>query len=149
MNDDYNQSVMVALRPVNPYWAAHGLPHLTLVYAGKIAELKQTDFNELGKAASSIAADHNVITLHVLEPTVFGEEPNKVDVLRLRLTPTLMDIRNRLRHWNASSFPFDPHVTVGPVGSFSSIPGPLPLAIVFDRVLVKWGEQELNFWLKR
>lgn len=144
--DDYRNSVMVALLPMFAPWAKVALPHLTLAYVGEKSDLKPTEFNHLAKATADIAMSHRPIQLLVSGYDRFGEEPAKVDVVKLRPTPELMAIHRRVASWDmGSTFPFNPHVTVGPVGSLD---GSVPPVILFDRVMVCWGEEELNFWLK-
>lgn len=145
--DEHSQGVMVALRPITSEWSTLALPHLTLVYAGQKAELKPTDFNELAKVAASISMETPPITLYTKGINQFGEEGQEVDVIQLMVTPTLMKMRQRLVEWNKSVWPFNPHVTIGPAGSYKS-EMEIPRSIAFDRILVKWGEEEINFWLR-
>lgn len=145
--NNYKNSVMVALLPIVADWAKTPLPHLTLVYVGETENLRPTDFNELAKTAASIAMVHRPIMLRTINHHIFGDYPDKVDVFTLRANPELMDMRKRLAIWDASKFPFKPHVTVGPEGSF--VEGmEIPPAIAFDRLLVAWGEEHITFWLK-
>ena len=145
---DFTNSVMVALLPTTTEWSKTALPHLTLVYAGEKSELKPTDFNELCKDAASIAMVNHPIQLMVDAPDIFGEQPERVDVLKLKPTHELMRMRQRLIHWNASTWPFTPHVTIGPVGSLELLGENIPPAIAFDRLLVSWGIEQITFWLK-
>ena len=146
--EDHSQDVMVALLPMTTDWSKETLPHLTLVYAGDMANLKPSDMNELGKTASSIAKRHRPIQLFVIGPTVFGEEPDRVDVLLLRNNPELMEMRQRVADWSVSQWPYRPHVTIGPVGSLAQLNGNIPPAIAFDRITVRFGQEDLTFWLK-
>jgi 2'-5' RNA ligase len=144
--DDYRNSVMVALLPVLAPWAKVAMPHLTLAYVGEKQDLKPTDFNYLAKTAADIAMKHHRIHLMVDGFDVFGEEPNKVEVVKLRPIPALVDMRRRVADWDADkAFPFKPHVTVGPRGSLD---GGVPPMVAFDRITVSWGEDNINFWLK-
>jgi len=142
--DEHKQNVMVALRPITSDWCAIALPHLTLVFAGDKADLKPTDFNNLAKTVASIAMNTSPIQLNVIGFDVFGPEGERVDVLRLQANPTLREVQRRVSEWSVSEFPFNPHCTIGPEGSRRI----LPLALAFDRIMLSWGEEELNFWLR-
>lgn len=143
--DDFTDSVMIALLPTSSEWCKIDLPHLTLVFAGEKDDLPETAFNELAKDACTIAMLSNRLNVRVLGSEVFGEE-DKVDVLRVELSPELLAMRKIVERWNVSQYPFRPHVTVGPVGE-----NPLmghPSRLVFDRVMVGWGDERLTFNLK-
>ena len=137
-------SVMVGLLPTHAEWAKHGFPHMTLVYCGKTDSFSPTDYNEIGKVASEVAKKHRSLELLTLAHRVFGDQPEQVDVFTLRSTTELAAIRSRFLQWNESEYPFTPHVTIGPRSSY--VPE-MPFSIVFDRIIVKWGEQDLTFWL--
>ncbi len=143
--DDFSDSVMIALLPITSDWCRIELPHLTLVYVGTSNELKPTVFNELAKDAASIAMLSNTIRLKVLGTEIFGDE-DKVDALHLQPSPELLAMRRTVERWNGSEYPFNPHVTIGPTGSFNSSPTPSYLA--FNRIMVGWGKESLTFWLK-
>ncbi len=143
--DDFSDSVMIALLPITSDWCRIELPHLTLVYVGTTNELKSTVFNELAKDAASIAMLSNTIMLKVLGTEIFGDE-DKVDALHLQPSPELLAMRRTVERWNGSEYPFNPHVTIGPTGSFNSSPTPSYLA--FNRIMVGWGKESLTFWLK-
>lgn len=145
--DEHKQGVMVALRPITTDWAAVALPHLTLVYAGEKPELKPTDFNELAKTTASMSMEFPRLQLYTNGLDQFGEEGQEVDVIKLLANAQLGQMRQRVLSWNKSQWPFTPHVTIGPAGTFK-LGMVLPLAIAFDRILLSWGEDELNFWLK-
>jgi 2'-5' RNA ligase len=142
--DDFSDSVMIALLPITSDWCHIDLPHLTLVYVGATKELKPTVFNELAKDAASIAMLSNTIMLKVLKTEIFGDE-DKVDALRLQPSPELLAMRRTVERWNGSEHPFNPHVTIGPTGSFIS---PAPSYLAFNRIMVGWGKESLTFWLK-
>jgi 2'-5' RNA ligase len=135
---------MVALLPINSEWCRIDLPHLTLVYAGEKASFGPNAFNDLAKDAASIAMMSSVLTLRVLGRDLFGEEDD-VEVLRLFPTPELMAMRHVVESWNASEFPFNPHVTVGPKIDTAVVE---PKYIAFDRIMVAFGEDNLTFRLK-
>lgn len=145
---DGDESAMIALLPVVSDWCRIDLPHLTLVYAGEVKELKPTDFNELAKDASMIAMLSSPITLRVMGTEVFGGRgyDDKMDVFRLQPIPELMAMRRTVDIWNASEYPFTPHVTVGPEGS--SVQVEKPTYIAFNRIMVGWGKEQLIFSLK-
>lgn len=138
-------SAMIALLPTTSDWCKLDLPHLTLVYAGLTSALKETDFNEMAKDAAGIAMLSGPISLKVMEKTVFGDE-EKVDVFRLMPSPEVWAMRRTVEGWNASEHPFNPHVTIGPVGSFVEF---TPSYIAFDRILACWGEEMIPFRLSR
>lgn len=143
--EDNEHSVMVALLPINDDWCKIALPHLTLVYVGNTSELRPTDFNELGKMASETASKYGVVQLSVKGVEVFGDEPDRVQVLTFVNNPKLAQMQLPYASWSASKYPFNPHSTIGPVGSFTP---PAPPAVAFDRIGVFWGEDSMVFWLK-
>lgn len=145
--DDFKKSVMVALLPIGCGWSKIELPHLTLVYAGEIADLDPADFNKLAKDAASIALMNRPISLQVSDVEVFGEE-DKVDVLKFKSTSELEAMRHVVESWNQSEFPFRPHATMGPVGTRMLVQQQIPEYVTFDRVYVGWGEQSLTFLMK-
>jgi 2'-5' RNA ligase len=145
---DHSEGVMIALLPVVSDWCKIELPHMTLVYCGKVSELKPLVFNELCKDASSLASISKPLTLRTTGVEVFGGgEDEKVDVIRLQLTPELIGMRRFVHKWNASQYmEYKPHCTVGPQGSAY---GEVPSYIAFDRVAVQWGEDLISFNMKR
>lgn len=142
---EFDDSAMIALLPINASWSNVELPHLTLVYAGLVQDLRPNAFNEMAKDATSLSMMSNVITLRVMGLDIFGDE-EKVDVLRLRNTPELMAMRHVVERWNASEHPFNPHVTIGPAGELP--PGEMPAYVAFNRVIVSYGPENLTFNLK-
>lgn len=143
--EDHSESAMIALLPVSTEWCKIDLPHMTLVYAGEIPDLPEGTFNELAKAASSISMLAPPISLAVTGVEVFGDE-EKVDVLRLETTPELLAMRKIVEPWNRSTYPFNPHCMIGPVGSLDQV---APTRLGFNRIYVGWGEQNLTFNLRR
>lgn len=143
-----NEGVMIALLPTTTDWCTLDLPHLTLVYAGTISDLKPTDFNELAKDACAIAALANPFHLTVQEKTTFGDNryPGPVDVFKLMPNTQLWAMRRAVEQWHASEFDFAPHVTIGPAGTNVEYP---PKSIGFDRVYVGWGDDQLTFMMNR
>lgn len=140
-----SEGVMIALLPMSSDWCKIELPHLTLVYAGVKSELPITDFNELAKDAAMLAALSTGLGLRVVAREPFGVN-GEVDAFRLQPTTELWAMRRAVERWNASQHPFNPHVTIGPTGTFVDI---VPQAIYFDRLYVGWGSESLTFWLKR
>lgn len=142
---DYPDSVMIALLPTTIDWCKIALPHLTLVYAGLIEDLKPSAHNALAKEGLALAMTCSPLTLGVEGADVFGDdEEGKVDVIRLSPSPQLLAMRSVVEDWNASKHPFNPHVTVGPEGSISP---DLPSELTFDRLLVAWGNTHLIYKL--
>jgi hypothetical protein len=141
-----SESVMVALLPTTTDWCHIELPHMTLVYVGDKSKLKSTDFNDLAKDAAMLATLSGVVVLRVMIKEVFGPPGDQVDVYRLLPSSELLAMRRAVEPWNASEFPFSPHVTIGPVGTIVDMP---PTYVAFDRILVAWGAESLTFWLKR
>lgn len=143
--DDFSGSAMIALLPTSTEWSELELPHMTLVYAGETKDLKPSAFNEMAKDAASIAMLSAPIWLKVTKVDVFGED-DKVNVLRLMPSSELWAMRRTVEDWNASEYPFNPHVTVGPAKSFVEN---VPRMIGFDRIMVGWGDEQITFWLRR
>ena len=143
---DFSGSAMIALLPTETDWCKIELPHLTLVYAGEIKDLRPSDFNEMAKDASALSMISWPVSLKVSGTDVFGDE-DKVNVLRFHPSSELLAMRRAVESWNASEYPFNPHVTIGPIHVLP--PEPLPMYLTFDRILVSWGEDNITFWLKR
>lgn len=143
---DDADKVMIALLPIVTDWCTLDLPHLTLVYAGKIADLKPTDFNEMAKAASMLACLSDPITLQVMGRETFGDPTDEpVDVFRLRPSQELLAMRMFFDDWDASDYPdYKPHVTIGPVGTVVDV---TPRYVAFDRLSVVWGPDNIAFSL--
>lgn len=146
----FDQSAMIALLPITTDWCKISLPHLTLVYAGDTTKLGPAAFNELAKDACSLAQLTRPITLEVTGKEQFGnwsDNPqDMVDVYRFRATPELLAMRRFVERWNASEFPFNPHVTIGPAGT--SMNDQQPRLLAFNRILVGWGADYLTFNMK-
>jgi 2'-5' RNA ligase len=139
--------VMVALLPVTDEWSKIELPHMTLVYAGTIGELAASVQNTLAKACSELALLSKPLTLRVMGKEIFGDGSGDnpyVDVFTLRPSPELLAMRSFLEAFNASDFPFTPHVTIGPEGTFIEFQ---PGYIGFERLLLQWGDEQMVFKL--
>ena len=143
---DNSDNVMVALLPIISDWANIEFPHLTLVYAGKKSELSPSSIDGLSKAALSIAMLGTPITLRTLTKDVFGQgtdDDPKVDVLRFHPNLDLLKMRSIVEDWDASDFPFNPHLTVGPEGTWKFDASPVMVA--FDRVALVIGNESQEF----
>lgn len=137
---EFDSSVMVALLPTTTYWCHQELPHVTLIYAGEIPDLKPTVRNDLAKQTISIAQDFGPFSVNVTGTDVFGTN-HLVDVMKLELTPELRAMRSKLEEWNGSEHTdYKPHATIGPVGSPIEN---LPPRLTFDRIVFKWGDATL------
>lgn len=139
---EHDESVMIALLPVNSEWCHIELPHLTLVFCGKISEYKDQPlaYNDMCKDAATIAMLGRPLTLPVTSREKFGNwGDGEVDVFRLRKTPELQAMRNIVDDWDASEFDFNPHVTIGPVGTVVEMQ---PAYITFNKIGVYWGRQQ-------
>lgn len=141
-----SEGVMIAFLPMTTDWCKIELPHMTLVYAGKKSDLKPTDFNNLAKDAASLASLATPFYLRVVAKEVFGDPGQQVDAFRLQPTTELWAMRRMVEGWNKSQHPFNPHVTIGPIGSMIDM---VPRAIGFNRVFVGWGDESLTFNLTR
>lgn len=135
--------VMIALLPITSDWCQIDLPHMTLVYAGTTDQHKPGDFNELAKDAASLAILADSIYLRTTGVDIFGDDTEKVNVLKLMPTPELWAMRRFVEDWNMSEFPFTPHCTIGPVGT--PLPQFIPPTLAFDRVMCSWGSDNLTF----
>lgn len=150
--DNNETSVIVALIPQDDSWCKIDPAHLTLVYVGETTELKNSTFNDLAKDVASIAMLSNPIMAKVMGKDVFGEN-EKVDVMLVSPTPEILSIRRMLEEWDTDAFPsFTPHVTAGPEGTltdWNSQSTPMPIYLVFDRIMLLWGKDRLTFWLRK
>lgn len=140
-----SKGVMLALLPIVTNWCVAECPHMTLVYVGTTDELKPSTFNELAKDASMLAQLSNPLTLNVKGVKQFGDT-EKVDALDIQPSPELLAMRRAVEKWNGSKFPFDPHATIGPVGSMP-MGVTTPRSLAFDRLMVGWGDERLIFRL--
>ena len=143
--NDFSQSVMIALLPTTTDWCKIDLPHMTLVYCGEMEMLMQGDHNELAKLAITLAMTCSKLTLTVLGVKQFGDD-QPVEVLLLRPDPQLIAMRHMVESWNASEHPFNPHTTVGPLGSV--VEEEIPDTLTFDRIAVGWGDSLLTYQLQ-
>ncbi len=148
-----NTSIIVALIPQDDSWCKIDPAHMTMVYVGETTDMKVSRFNELAKDVASVAMLSNPIMAKVMGKEVLGDQ-EKVDVFTISPTPEILAIHRMLLEWDNGSFPeFQPHVTIGPEGSWSpdwtSQSTPMPMYLVFDRIMVIWGQDRLTFWLRK
>lgn len=141
-----NDGVMIAFLPRNgEQFVRQPLPHMTLVYCGTLDDVSYAQFGDIAKDAISVARlVRRPFVLDVLGVEQFGDEGQKVDVLRLAGNPTIDMARRHVQMWNASEKPFTPHITIGPEGSAD---GELPTQLFFDRIIAVWGPKQLTFRL--
>lgn len=157
-----SDTAMIAFLPANGSWAKQDFPHMTLVFAGEIADRPMTEFNAMGKDAIVAARVVGSFSLNVTEVRELGDEGEEVDALILYPTPQLLAARNIVESWNRSEFKdFLPHVSIGPAGSAFAQQNPstqpdweipstrradmLPSTIWFDRLAICWGDKRLIF----
>lgn len=146
---DNNDGVMVALLPIISDWPNLEFPHLTLAFAGSASDLSPSDKDGLSKAALSIALMSRPITLRTLTKDVFGQgtdDSPKVDVLRFHPNLELLKMRAIVEDWDVSDFSFNPHLTVGPEGSWNGV---APVFVAFDKVAFVVGNEAQEFQLHR
>lgn len=141
-----SDGVMIAFLPMSSDWSKADLPHMTLVYAGLKSEMKPTDFVNLSKDAASLALLCSPFYLMVKGVQQLGPDTDKVNALMLQPTPDLWAMRKFVEKWNQSEFPFNPHVTIGPVTPFVDA---VPRSVGFDRLYVGYGDENLTFNLRR
>ena len=138
--------IMIALLPASADWTDVELPHMTLVFCGKIDERKPGDFNEMAKDAASIAMlSKGFFVAENIGIDTFGPPEELVDALVIRPTSEIMAARRFLEKWNRSDYPdFKPHITIGkhPVMLTN-----VSRLIVFNRLSVNWGSDSITFWL--
>jgi hypothetical protein len=122
---------------------------MTMIYAGETTDLKVNRFNELAKDVASISMLTNPIMAKVIGPDVMGDD-EPVDVFRISSTPEILAVRRMLEDWHTGEFTdFEPHVTIGPQGSWSNQDFSYPMYLCFDRIMLLWGKDRLTFWLKK
>jgi len=152
---------MIAFLPANGMWAKQDFPHMTLVYAGLIADRSKSEFNTMAKDGISAARVTGSFTLNVVGVETLGDPGEEVDALVLYPTAQLMVARQMVQSWNKSEFTeLLPHVTIGPAGSAFAQQVPsdtndltymnrrkdiLPSSIYFDRLAICWGDDRLIF----
>lgn len=144
--DNSNDSGMIALLPQTDEWCTIEPAHTTIVYLGKIADLDPNVKEQVIKLVSSLAILTNPFPVKITGQEVFGTD-DKVEVFVLAKIPELSSLRTILDSWDDSEFPnFLPHATIGPEGTIVKDP---PMFLMFDRIMVSWGEERITFWLRR
>jgi 2'-5' RNA ligase len=158
-----SDTAMIAFLPANAAWVKQDFPHMTLVYAGPIADRETSDLNVMAKDGISAARATGSFTLNVTGVETLGDAGEEVDALMLYPTPQLIVARQMVEKWNRSEFSdLLPHVSIGPAGSAFSRPSEdrfvdsnfterrrnvLPSSVYFDRLAVCWGNDRLIFSL--
>lgn len=143
MNDHSDQVMMAFLPAGNTGWCHIELPHVTVVYGGRIGR----DIGPAGKhallmRATQIAQRIGPFRTDVTGTDVFGHDEEAVSVLTLDHSPEMHYARSLVEEFNASEYTvFRPHATVGPPGSVDKVPGSLR----FDRLAVSWGTEHTEF----
>jgi 2'-5' RNA ligase len=139
-----NKSAAIVLLPTTDDWCKQEFPHVTLVYLGDEVNLDSFQIlNNLLKTAYYISVITNPFWLKVSGVELFGEDKD-VDVLRLELTPLLLAIRGFFEEWDNGDYSdYKPHATIGPAYSRGEN---LPMALLFDRICVWWGDEKNIYW---
>lgn len=135
---NYSNGVMIALIPMAADWSTLARPHLTLVYAGSVSQHDPSSYNELGKDAMDLGISFGPQTLESLGIETLGMGSEMCDVVTFKPTPELLAMRRAVEHWNASEWPWKPHVTIGPVGTPIN---DVPEKVTFDSLYTAWGNQ--------
>jgi 2'-5' RNA ligase len=157
---------MIAFLPTNGSWCKQDFPHMSLVYAGDIADRPDSEVNEMAKDAISAARIVGSFSLNVVGVETLGDAGEEVDALMLFPTPQLLVAYNSVAaRWDKSEFRnnYLPHATIGPAGSAYAQENPLtntddysytkrrqdtlPASIYFDRLAVCWGDNKMIFAL--
>lgn len=144
-----SEGVMLAFLPTYSDWSKVDLPHMTLVYAGTVEDLSPTDFNNLAKDAATLALLASPFSLIVKGVQKFGPDNDQVQALAFQPTPDLWAMRRFVEHWNKSEFPFNPHATIGPVTNLTGYVDNVPRSVMFDRLYLGFGDENLTFNLRR
>lgn len=165
-----SDKAMIAFLPTNGSWCKQDLPHMTLVFAGKITDRPLSEFNEMAKDAISAARIVKSFSLNVVGVETLGDAGEEVDALMLFPTPQLLVAYNSVAaRWDQSEFKnnYLPHATIGPAGSAYAQGYPtvntddpindnsynqrrrntLPASLYFDRLAVCWGDDKMIFSL--
>lgn len=145
--DEVEEHVMIALLPITTDWSTLILPHLTLIYSGKIQDHNPSDFNAMAKDCYSLSMLAQPIVIDTVGIEDIGPEDDLSTVITLRPTTELIAMRNFVKQWDRSEWPsYKPHVTIGASPQPQS---PFPPMLAFDRLMIGWGEERLVWWLKR
>ena len=143
---EQNKSVAIVLLPSDDSWCRQEFAHTTLVYVGDDIDLNAFLLKDaLVKMALVVSTITSPFLVEVSGIEVFGDE-ERVDVLALEPRPKLLAVRELFLKWDNLEFPdYKPHATIGPAfGPRQNI----PIALLFDRICVWWGDEKVIFWLK-
>lgn len=138
--------VMIAFLPTTDDWCNIDLPHMTLVYSGKVEDHSRNDFIELAKDAAAVSNMTREFTTSVMKVGPMGQNEEQVAALIFRRTPELDALRKFVEKWNKSEYKeFVPHCTIGkyPIDTTN-----LPKYVRFNRVLLAWGDERMVFSLR-
>ena len=145
--NDHSEGVMIALLPITSEWCEIKLPHMTLVYCGKTTELGPGTFDAIVKDASALAAISRSVMLRVRGVEQMGDDTDRVNVLKLQITPELAAMRRFVEKWNKSKHEgFKPHATIGMADK--PYPVEIPRYLAFNQMCVQWGDDMVLFNLK-
>jgi 2'-5' RNA ligase len=142
-----DNGVMIAFLPSqdSAEYSTLEVPHMTLVYAGQRDDLSPNDYSALAKDAAAISMFTPPFTLVTTGVDIFGDDTERVKVLKFRPTPELLAMRRFVEHWNKSEHPFTPHSTIGPFNTDLAF---VPRAVFFDKITMGWGKEYLTFSLR-
>lgn len=144
---EHDTSIMIAFLPLEASWVKQDLPHLTLVFGGEISDRTDQDFKEMMAdmvIAATLMPRFSLLSLGVEQ---FGEGVEQVDVLRFVPTTPLLAVHRVVERWSKSQYmSYNPHVTIGPVGTANSVE--LPFRVHFDRILLAWGDKHYTCYLR-
>lgn len=141
---NHQDDIMIALLPMTTDWSTLELPHVTLVYAGKVEDRKPNEFNAMAKSVSSLAALSKPLLLSVMNIDKMGPPEDAVSALMLRPTTELMAMRNIVSEWDTGKYPvYMPHATIGPYPTSTN--AIINQQIAFDRLAICWGQDHLVF----
>lgn len=144
---DYDSSIMIALLPDEAKWVKQDLPHLTIVFGGDIPDAKSGLLGEMVAMTTALGLSISPMRLWSSGVRQFGEGDERVDVLTFEPNPDLLHVRSCVEKWSKSQYKFfNPHVTIGPVGSASATE--LPRTVVFDKLLLAWGDRHFKYDLE-
>lgn len=159
-----NTDSMIAFLPSDGSWCQQDFPHMTLVWGGPVADVPDSQFNELAKDAISAARITRSFNLNVtgVQELGGGDTGNQaVDALMFFPTPQLILARKLVEKWSKDGFPtYLPHATIGPAGSAAGMSAQanvwpdvngrtptkgLPTSLWFNRLAVCWGDKQTIF----
>jgi len=143
--DTTQDSAMIAVLPQTDEWCKIDPAHTTIVYLGKVSELDIVVKDMLIKLVSSVAILTNPFPVKIIGKEILGDD--RLETFKLANTSELSSLRSIFESWDDSEFPnFKPHATIGPEGTKVQNP---PLFLMFDRIMLGWGEERIVFWLRR